>query len=253
MNGVAGWGDTLLQEVRAVTDAERFERGEDLYSEGAVVEWHVEPGGLYGFVEGRSSDYSCTLRVEPLRDDHLALLLTFVRHLPEDQLSRGFLEVLDRALAARRVTLGPTSAPGPRCECPDWGEYCRHSVALAHAFADAVSASPWVWLHARGLEPRAEDVPAAEPTLDEELATFWAGTEEGSALSDVPRPADRERDRRVLVEALTAAFRTPGRNRAAVARLAEEAAAGFEELYAELVGRCGEVPPQSSPGSTGTR
>lgn len=241
MNGVEGWGNALMTAVMREADPQRFARGEDLYVEGAVIEWHVEPGGLYGFIEGRSSEYSCTLRVEPLRDDHLALLLTFIRHLPQDQVSRGFLDVLDRALAARQVTLGPTSAPEPRCQCPDWGDYCKHSVALAFAVADAIDASPWVWLHARGLEPGAgvSAVAEREPTLDDELATYWSGAVEPGVVPELPRPADRERDRDTLVTALRTAFgRSSGRR-------AEEAATEFEELYRELVAPAGTVPPQS--------
>lgn len=257
MNDVSGWGDSLIDRVAAAADVVVFDHGSRLLSAGAVVEWHVEPGGVYGFIAGGAHEVSCTLRVEPLREDHLALLLTFIRHLPPEQLSRRFLEVLDKALANRHVTLGPSSAPEPRCECPDWGDYCKHSVALALALAGAIDANPWTWLRTRGLEiavePEVPDVEDREPTLDDELAIYWSGSQEGVAISDVPRPADRERDRNVLVDALAPAFSTPGRTRAAVARLAEEAAAGFEALYRELVDAPGDVPPPRCSDPEGPR
>jgi uncharacterized Zn finger protein len=261
---MTGWGTDLLFSITDTADWLRVDRGEELHAQGAVLHLSVSPGLVVGLVQGSGGAYHCRIQVDLLPDPHLALLMTFLRHLPRGRTSSLMLSTITLGLSARGVDLGPAGDLPPTvfCECPDEEEYCKHVIALALEACGLFDEDPWSWLEARGLTlpagaathaPPADETEAqdrtvdAVPTLEDELATYWTGSGEVSPVAEVWRPATRERDRAELVTGLLPEFTVQGRSRAKALELASGAAEELEALYAKLKSSSTPVPHARDP------
>lgn len=260
---MTSWGTDLVFAVTDAADWQRVERGEDLHDLGGVLDCRISAGMLTGLIRGSGpEDYACRVHIDVLPAPHLALLLTFLRHLPMGRRNSLMLSTLELGLSARGIDLGPDAdlPPTAFCECPDYEEYCKHVIALTLHAADLFDEDPWLWLEARGLMSSTEAAPTVvssvveepepvvEPTLDDELATYWAaGSGEVPAVAEIARPAHRELDRTELVARLVPEFSVQGRSRAKAIDLAERAADDLEQLYVELIASAATVPAARAP------
>lgn len=129
---------TLAAEM---ADPDRFRRGRAYVRQQAVLDVEIEPGVARGAVQGsRSEPYRVSIDVRPVR----------------------------RAAAAA-ATAGRLNALVPRpedlsihCTCPDWGDPCKHGVAVLIAIGEELGHSPELlatW--------RRTDAPGADATPDD--------------------------------------------------------------------------------------
>lgn len=109
---------TLAAEM---ADPDRFRRGRAYVRQQAVLDVEVEPGTARGSVQGsRAEPYHVTVQVRPVRRS-----------------------------AAAAATAGRLNALVPRpedltirCTCPDWGDPCKHGVAVLLALGEELGATP---------------------------------------------------------------------------------------------------------------
>ena len=108
-----------------------------------VVRIFVVPGRIVGKVEGsRVRPYDVQISAPLLRDQPLLRMLHFLLDVPE-----AMQEVLDHV---------PQLIPNPHdvefvCSCPDWGDPCKHGVALWLAAAERFAREPEHLLRFRGI------------------------------------------------------------------------------------------------------
>ncbi len=147
------WVDAL--EQRARLDPNRLPRGRDYARSGSVGELVLAPGEVRAQVQGRKSmPYQVRIRVRRFGDDEWDQVLEAI----SAQLGHA-AAMLDGELppevAADVETAGLDLLPasgevGPRCNCPDDADPCKHSAAVCYLVADALDADPFAVLLLRG-------------------------------------------------------------------------------------------------------
>ena len=151
------WGRAWLEalEQRAQLDPNRLPRGRDYARSGAVGELVLDPGEARAEVRGRKrSPYLTRIRVRQFTDEEWDRVLDVICA----QLGRA-AALLDgevppevaHDLAAAGLSLLPGAGEvGPRCNCPDDADPCKHAAAVCYLVADALDADPFVALLLRG-------------------------------------------------------------------------------------------------------
>jgi uncharacterized Zn finger protein len=208
--GRTWWGRAWLEalEQRARLDPDRLPRGQEYARSGAVGDLTFAPGEARARVRGRKTEpYQVRIRVRPFADDEwdrvLAAIAARLGHAAA--LLDGELppEIADDAAAAGLDLLPGGGEVGPRCDCPDDADPCKHSAAACYLIAGALDADPFALFLLRG---RTRDqVLAGIRARRRGAALGAAGTAAGaSPAEDVGRQAgvDAGVDAR-------AAFRTP--------------------------------------------
>lgn len=161
---------TLAAEM---ADPDRFRRGRAYVRQQAVLDVEVEPGTARGAVQGsRAEPYRVTIDVRPVRRSAAAA-----------------------ATAGRLNALVPRPEDlSIRCTCPDWGDPCKHGVAVLLALGEELGATPGLLATWRRSDAPAGDdpteVPPAVPTAPDPLdAWFGRGYDPPPAVPLAPVPA----------------------------------------------------------------
>ena len=144
----------LGKAVGERSDGTRFLRGAELMERGKVIALTVSHGRANGSVQGSS-------------------------HAPY---------VVEIVSKADRVFPSSSSQLTFRCSCPDWGDPCKHAVAVTLELADRLDDDPELLARFLGLEamthlprPGAAVTPPTSAAL-ETVAPVWASTVRPPAL-----------------------------------------------------------------------
>ena len=165
-NLVAVMFSTLAAEM---ADPERFRRGRTYVRQHAVDSIDVEPAVVHGEVQGsRPSPYHVTIRTRPVRR------ATAVAAMADDGTTARPSMLVPRP-DDLRIT----------CDCPDWGDPCKHAVAVLLALGDELAAEPELLARWRQVsEPAPDDVAS--------LAAASPDRAPGAARADdVPDPLNQ--------------------------------------------------------------
>jgi uncharacterized Zn finger protein len=155
--GRTWWGRAWLEalEQRARLDPDRLPRGREYARSGAVGDLILAPGEARARVRGRKTEpYHVRIRVRRFADDEwdrvLAAISARVGHAAA--LLDGELppEIADDAAGAGLDLLPGGGEVGPRCDCPDDADPCKHSAAACYLIADALDADPFALFLLRG-------------------------------------------------------------------------------------------------------
>ena len=222
------WGRAFVAAVEGVSEPGRLARGRSYARAGQVVSYRIEAGEVTAEVQGsQPRPFAVVLRIRPLREEELALLIDTIRTEP------GMLA--DIAAGELPPALGPRLLPTTvadfdfGCTCPDPAWPCKHAVAVCYLLAERLDEHPRDILGLRGLD----------------LDTLIGGMENEQPPSAFDDPYG---DRLVLPELPKRQFRSaledldPVQVRSALRMVAEDeatAAAGLRELRAlyERLGR----------------
>jgi uncharacterized Zn finger protein len=155
--GRTWWGRAWLEalEQRARLDPDRLPRGREYARSGAVGDLAFAPGEARARVRGRKTEpYQVRIRVRPFADDEwdrvleaIAARLGHAAALLDGELPP---EIADDAAAAGLDLLPGGGEVGPRCDCPDDADPCKHSAAACYLIADALDADPFALFLLRG-------------------------------------------------------------------------------------------------------
>ena len=155
--GRTWWGRAWLEalEQRAQLDPNRLPRGRDYARGGTVGELTIAPGEVRAQVQGRKTrPYEVRIRVRRFTDAEWDRVLTAIsaRLGHAAALLDGELppEIADDAARAGLELLPGGGEIGPRCNCPDDADPCKHSAAACYLVTDALDADPFVLLLLRG-------------------------------------------------------------------------------------------------------
>ena len=197
--GRTWWGRAWVEalEQRARLDPNRLPRGRDYARSGAVGSLALAPGEARAQVQGRKTQpYEVRIRVRRFTDEEWDRVLTAIsaRLGHAAALLDGELppEIAKDAVDAGLDLLPGGGEVGPRCDCPDEADPCKHSAAACYLVSDALDADPFVLLLLRGrtrdqvlagVRARRRGTPADAPAT---TGTVAAGTVAGSG-QDEPR------------------------------------------------------------------
>ncbi len=155
--GRTWWGRAWLEalEQRARLDPDRLPRGRDYARSGAVGELTLAPGEARARVRGRKTEpYQVRIRVRRFADgewdrvlEAIAARLGHAAALLDGELPP---EIADDAAGAGLDLLPGGGEVGPRCDCPDDADPCKHSAAACYLIADALDADPFALFLLRG-------------------------------------------------------------------------------------------------------
>jgi uncharacterized Zn finger protein len=155
--GRTWWGRAWLEalEQRARLDPDRLPRGREYARSGAVGELTLAPGEARARVRGRKTEpYQVRIRVRRFADDEwdrvleaIAARLGHAAALLDGELPP---EIADDAAGAGLDLLPGGGEVGPRCDCPDDADPCKHSAAACYLIADALDADPFALFLLRG-------------------------------------------------------------------------------------------------------
>jgi uncharacterized Zn finger protein len=186
--GRTWWGRAWLEalEQRARLDPDRLPRGRDYARSDAVGELTLAPGEARARVRGRKTEpYQVRIRVRRFADDEWDRVLEAIsaRLGHAAALLDGELppEIADDAAGAGIDLLPGGGEVGPRCDCPDDADPCKHSAAACYLIADALDADPFALFLLRGR------------TREQVLAGIRArrrGAAPGAGVSGEGTPAD---------------------------------------------------------------
>ena len=155
--GQTWWGQAWLEalEQRARLDPDRLPRGRDYARSGAVGELVMAPGEARAQVQGRKTEpYEVRIRVRQFTDDEwrrvldaIAVQLGHAAALLDGELPSQIAQ----DVAAAGLDLLPGGGEiGPRCNCPDDADPCKHSAAACYLIADSLDADPFALFLLRG-------------------------------------------------------------------------------------------------------
>ena len=155
--GRTWWGRAWLDalEQRARLDPDRLPRGREYARTGAVGDLILAPGEARAQVRGRKTEpYQVRIRVRRFADDEwdrvleaIAARLGHAAALLDGELPP---EIADDAAGAGLDLLPGGGEVGPRCDCPDDADPCKHSAAACYLIADALDADPFALFLLRG-------------------------------------------------------------------------------------------------------
>ncbi len=180
------WGRAWLDalEQRAQLDPNRLPRGRDYARTGAVVDLVLAPGEAQARVQGRRSQpYDTRIRVRQFTEQEWDRVLDSV----SAQLGRAAAlldgdlppEVADDVAVAGLDLLPGTGEVGPRCNCPDDADPCKHAAAVCYLIADALDADPFALLLLRG---RTRGEVLAGLRTRRRGRSAWQGKDQGRAI-----------------------------------------------------------------------
>jgi uncharacterized Zn finger protein len=191
--GRTWWGRAWLEalEQRARLDPDRLPRGREYARSGAVGDLTLAPGEARAQVRGRKTEpYQVRIRVRQYAADEWDRVLEAIsaRLGHAAALLDGELppEIADDAASAGIDLLPGGGEVGPRCNCPDDADPCKHAAAACYLIADALDADPFAVFLLRGR------------TCDQVLAGIRArrrGTVSGRATAGGAASGDRVGDR----------------------------------------------------------
>ena len=155
--GRTWWGRAWLEalEQRARLDPDRLPRGREYARSGAVGDLTLAPGEARARVRGRKTEpYQVRIRVRRFADDEWDRVLEAIsaRLGHAAALLDGELrpEIADDAADAGLDLLPVGGEVGPRCDCPDDADPCKHAAAACYLIADALDADPFALFLLRG-------------------------------------------------------------------------------------------------------
>lgn len=183
------WSSRWLDMLEQFRLGARLGRGRSYATGGQVLNLAVESGEMSASVQGAGAEpYRCRIAMaDPLSAQTAAHIAAEIRANP---ILFARLFVKDLPFSVERFFVDAHAPLFPRgiadlttqCSCPDWGNPCKHLVAVLILFAEAIAADPCLLLTFRGfpaslLEPEPE--PAPPPKEREQLppsaahADFW--------------------------------------------------------------------------------
>lgn len=242
--GRTWWGQAWVEalEQRARLDPNRLPRGREYARSGAVGSLTLAPGEARAQVQGRKTEpYQVRIRVRRFTDEEWDRVLTAIsgRLGHAAALLDGELppEIAEDAASAGLDLLPGGGEIGPRCDCPDDADPCKHSAAACYLVSDALDADPFVLLLLRGR------------TRDQVLAGVRArrrGGPPGNAAPHPEAPRDAASGDEASLDRVAAAA-----GKAAAGRIAEDAGVDARTAFGAPVPRT-EIPapplPPARPG-----
>jgi uncharacterized Zn finger protein len=150
------WSKRFVDVLESYGLGGRMQRGRRYARQGQVMSLDVTPGLLAAQVQGsRRTPYLVTVQSAPPSERQWAKLDDAFRSrvgFAAQLLAGEVPPALEDAFRDAGVSLFPATWNDVRanCNCPDWGNPCKHIAAVLYVYADQLDADPWLLLRWRG-------------------------------------------------------------------------------------------------------
>jgi hypothetical protein len=189
------WSNRFVEVLESYGLGGRMQRGRSYARKGQVLDLEIRPSVISAQVQGsRPQPYRVFLELRPPTDAQwdaigkaMAAKVGFAAHLLAGEVPPELEEVFREA--GVELFPGRWSELRTDCNCPDWGDPCKHIAAVLYVFADQLDADPWLLIEWRG---RTRDdllgaFDGAPEVAGEEIAPWWPFGP--GPLPDVAAPA----------------------------------------------------------------
>jgi len=156
--GITPWGAWFAEALEGFDESGRLSRGKSYANTGRVVSIEFEGRSAIAKVKGRSRPwYKVRIDFPPLGEAAVNKLFALIEAEPLllARIEAGELpsELIDR-LKASRIELIPRawSSMKRSCDCPDWGDPCKHMAAVHYLIAQEVDRDPGLLFRLRGVD-----------------------------------------------------------------------------------------------------
>ena len=203
--GNTPWGKEWIQALeiggmRGYSPDPRLARGKTYANTGRVRDIELLGSTVKGKVQGSDPrPYKVVVELHPFTPAQKEKLLSFVSSNPAllTDFTRGVIPSWFLAWAKENhLPLSPASwgEMSGDCSCPDWGNPCKHQVAVFYALTNDIDRNPLLLFHLRGITSKElleaggkNDIPDIVPPLAEPVFIPFA---EATTLSQKENPAD---------------------------------------------------------------
>jgi uncharacterized Zn finger protein/superfamily II DNA or RNA helicase len=154
--GVSPWGKWFIDVLDSYEMGARLDRGRSYANTGKVLSLEIADGKALAKVRGHYQPfYKVEIRFPPLAEKKRVLALieedpSLLARIAAGELPEEFL----RKLKKEGIELIPRRWKDMKrsCDCPDWGDPCKHMAALYYVIAREIDADPHILFRLRGLD-----------------------------------------------------------------------------------------------------
>ncbi|MEV4006475.1 SWIM zinc finger family protein [Actinomadura sp. NPDC049753] len=154
--GARWWSRRFIDLVESFADAGRLQRGRAYARKGNVFDLRVEAYEVTAKVRGSAPEpYEVALGIEAIDEDGWRAVEAELasRALFRARLLAGEMPPeIEWVFAELGLALFPDSASDLHlmCDCPDWGDPCKHAAAVLYLLAEAFDDDPFLVLQWNG-------------------------------------------------------------------------------------------------------
>jgi len=166
--GLTPWGAAFITAMERLGDAGRLDRGRSYAGNDKVQKLKIEAGVATARVKGSYQPfYTVRIAFPPFSEKDKEIIANL---LAKDQLALARLgagsfspDLLDR-LDKAGVKLFPRRWADMKrsCDCPDWGDPCKHEAAVYYIIAQEIDRDPTALFRLRGYEMPVRPVAAVQ-------------------------------------------------------------------------------------------
>lgn len=202
--GERWWSRRFVDVLESFADGGRLSRGRSYARRGQVLDLTVEAGEVTARVQGSEErPYRVAIGIEATDEESWEIIEEVLgsQAVFRARLLAGEMPPeIEQVFELMGLALFPASAEDLHimCNCPDWGDPCKHAAAVLYLLAEAFDDDPFLILAWHGrprerllaamrrLEPAGSDPLTIEETpLEERLEDFW---EPAAVRPRRPRP-----------------------------------------------------------------
>jgi uncharacterized Zn finger protein len=157
--GQTWWGQRWIEALERVLsgDSGRLARGRTYARAGRTHDFVIKSGKVTAKVTGSRAPYEVAIALPQLSDAAWRSAIAFMGEKAEFAallLNNEMPRQIDDAFHAAQVSLFPTKRADLEtdCNCPDWGDPCKHVAAVHYVLGEALDRDPFLLFELRGRE-----------------------------------------------------------------------------------------------------
>ena len=155
--GTTWWGQRWIEALERILqgDSGRLARGRTYARAGRTHDFVIESGKVKAKVTGSRAPYEVTLELPQLSAATWQAAVAFMAQKAEFSallLNREMPQHIDEAFQSSRASLFPQQRSDLKtsCDCPDYGDPCKHIAAVHYVLGEALDRDPFLLFELRG-------------------------------------------------------------------------------------------------------
>lgn len=155
--GTTWWGKRWIEALERVLqgDSGRLARGRSYARAGRTHDFVLEAGKIEAKVTGSREPYEISIELPQLSDATWQSAIAFMARKAEFSamlLNSEMPLQIDEAFHAAQASLFPQQRTDLKtsCDCPDWGDPCKHVAAVHYVLGEALDRDPFLLFELRG-------------------------------------------------------------------------------------------------------
>jgi uncharacterized Zn finger protein len=155
--GTTWWGQRWIEALERILrgDSGRLARGRSYARAGRTHDFVIKAGKVNAKVTGSRAPYEITLELPQLSDSTWQAAIAFMAQKAEFSallLNREMPQQIDEAFQSTQASLFPKQRSDLKtsCDCPDYGDPCKHIAAVHYVLGEALDRDPFLLFELRG-------------------------------------------------------------------------------------------------------